>query len=448
MKKDQWCSDQREYVRRAYGSLPITFVRRVVFGQDPYWRRYFWSRWGWVPAEVRTAVSGGPVLWIDAISGGEVTQAVTFCKLLRAAVPTVRMLLCTNNRYSYDFAMNHLSVDAVMDSPWDCEGPVNRALNAIKPTAVIAVENVSSPVLFCQAHRRGITTMLVSGLMSKGFDRHPMLRRTIEHPPFAILDAIGAKTDEDADGFVAFGADPSRVHLTGNMKFDADYIAVSPDQRLAWYQRVGLTPDHPMFLGASLHPGEERLVGEAYLTVRQHWPQLELVLVPRYAAHIEQMEQSVASLGVATVRKTQLASRPRRAGEAVIVDTFGELSHLYAIATAAFLGGSAYLRNVVGLGQSIVEPLIHQIPVFFGPYMNLWRDLTQELTSVWPNLQVTTPEALADGLCRLLQDPALVGRLRAKAAELVGQHQDDIAHNVEMVVNHLQAPQLAPAVPC
>ena len=79
--------EQRRYTLAAYRSLPITFVRRVLFGRDPYWRQYFWSRWGFVSDALRAAVRGRPVVLIDAISGGEVTQSVTFCRKLRAALP-------------------------------------------------------------------------------------------------------------------------------------------------------------------------------------------------------------------------------------------------------------------------------------------------------------------------------------------------------------------------
>jgi 3-deoxy-D-manno-octulosonic-acid transferase len=73
--------------------------RRVLAGRDPHWRRYFWSRWGYLPAEALARLRGGPVLWIDALSGGEVTQSVTFCRRLREALPDHRLLLSTNNRY-------------------------------------------------------------------------------------------------------------------------------------------------------------------------------------------------------------------------------------------------------------------------------------------------------------------------------------------------------------
>jgi hypothetical protein len=193
----RWRSPEWGYVAKAYGYLPITFLRRAVFGRDPYLRRFFWSRWGVVPADVMAALGGGPVIWIEAISGGEVTQIVSFCRSLRAALPGPRLLLATNNRYSYEFATATLAVDAVVDSPWDCRGPVRRALSTVAPRALVGVENLTSPVLFREARRRGVTTVLASGLMSKDFHRHPMMHRSMPWRPFDGLDWIGAKSEED-----------------------------------------------------------------------------------------------------------------------------------------------------------------------------------------------------------------------------------------------------------
>src|SRR4051812_19042385 len=111
---------QRRYAWNAYRSAPITFARRVVFGRDPYWRRYFWARWGFPDRGTCATAARRPVLWLDALSGGEVTQIVTFCRLLRAALPGWTFVLSTNNRYSFEFASRHLDVDAIFDTPWDC----------------------------------------------------------------------------------------------------------------------------------------------------------------------------------------------------------------------------------------------------------------------------------------------------------------------------------------
>jgi 3-deoxy-D-manno-octulosonic-acid transferase len=138
-------------------------------------------------------------------------------------------------------------------------------------------------------------------------------------------------------------------------------------------------------------------------------------------------------LGLSSVRKTDLTNGRIRDHQVILVDTFGELSRLYAVASVVFVGGSTYLRNVAGFGQNIIEPLAYQKPLFFGKYMNLWREITDELREEWPGVQVSSSEELSSGLHQVLTNPDIRGRLQRRAAEIIGRHREDVRHNVEMV---------------
>ena len=424
---------QRRYAQAAYRALPVTFARRVVVGRDPYWRRYFWSRWGFVPAAVRAAVAGRRVIFLDAISGGEVTQMVTFCRRLREACPDCALVLSTNNRYSYEFATKNLAVDAIIDSPWDLQGPVRRVLGTLAPAAVVAIENLTSPVLFAEARARRIPTLLVSGLMSANFERHPMLERTLEAHGFRELSQVGAKTADDMRGYVAQGVPAERIAVTGNMKFDLDYLHVGDEERTALHDALQLSAGEPVLLAASLHPGEEELVGEAYVEARRSVPGLRLVLVPRYAAHAAAMIARLGGFGLTCVLRTTLDHARAGADDVIVVDTFGELNRLYALSSTVFLGGTTYLRNAVGAGQNPIEPLAQRKPLFFGPHMGLWRSITDSLKAVWPGVEVTTAKELAAGVVAVWEDAALSARLRETVDAILAEHRDDVAKNVALV---------------
>lgn len=434
------------YALNAYRALPITFVRRVLFGRDPYWRQYFWSRWGYPPKAMLQAIGRRQVLWIDALSGGEVTQTVTFCRMLREASPALAIVLSTNNRYSHEFAKANLAVDYVFDSPWDCPGPVRRVLRRINPTVLVCVESLTSPILVREAKRMGITTVFVSALMSKDIELHPMYHRIVEEEVFGELDWIGVKSQDDVRGFVRQGAEPERVVVTGNMKFDLEFLQVSSAQKEQLRAAVGLSKGEPVLLAASVHLGEEELVADAYLQIRQTVPALRLVLVPRYRFHVAEMTRQLDTRGLAWILKSSLRHEEEAVGRVVVVDTFGELAKLYAIATVVFLGGSTYCRNVLGLGQNIIEPLVHRRPIFFGPFMHLWPEITKELKSVWEGFEVKTARELASGAVVALTDSALTARLEGKIDEIMNAHRNDVGRNVELVRNVLPREQERGAV--
>ena len=427
---------QRQYAMEAYRSLPVTFIRRVVLGRDPYWRQYFWNRWGFVPSDVRRTLRGRPTVVINAQSG-EVTQLVGFCRRLRAALPGHALVFITNNRYSYDFGRANLAVDAVLDSPWDCRGPARRFLRAMSPAALVAVESMTAPVLFKEGRRRGAVTLVVSGLMIGNFERHPIQTRSVEAGAFAALDGIGAKSEDDARAFELVGSRSDRTVVTGNLRFDLEYLHVGDSERNALRSTLQLEDGGPVLLAASVHPGEERIAGEAYVEARRSIKGLRMILVPRYAFHVADMIAELNALGLSCVRRTTLPQARAGRDDVIVVDTFGELNRLYALASVVFLGGTTYLRNVVGAGQNPIEPLVQRRPFFFGTHMALWRHVTGRLKAVWPALEVTTAKELASGILALFEDRAPAARLIETIDAIVNEHREDVSRNVDFVVRAL-----------
>lgn len=433
-------SEQWRYNLIAYRALPVTFVRRVVFGRDPYWRQYFWSRWGFAPANYARTAPGRRVLWLDALSGGEVTQVVTFCRMLREALPGWILALSTNTRYSHDFARANLPVDLVFDTPWDCRGAVRRSLRRIQPSALVIVQNVTQPQLVREARRLGVPTLLVSGLWSRDVPRHPMFGRTIEWKAFAEFDWIGAWSQEDVGAFVAQGARPDRVVVTGNLKFDFEYLRLPDEVRRQFRASLHLPPGAPVFLAASVHPGEEKLAADAYIEARQSIPDLRFVLVPRYAFHIPQMTACLVERDLPYVLRSALEGEGTSGGRTIVVDTFGELARLYSLASVVFLGGTTYARNAAALGQNPIEALVYKCPLLFGPFMNLWRDITGELKAAWPGVEVTSAAELASAIVQTLTNPLLASRLEQKAEDILALHRDDVRRNVALVLRAVGAP--------
>jgi 3-deoxy-D-manno-octulosonic-acid transferase len=145
------------------------------------------------------------------------------------------------------------------------------------------------------------------------------------------------------------------------------------------------------------------------------------------------MIEALARLGLRGHRKTNLPSGPLGSDDVVVVDTFGELNRLYAIASVAFLGGTTYVRNELGLGQNPIEPLIQGCRLFFGPVMGLWGEITAPLKEMWGGVEVSTPKELAAGTVAMLEDAALARRFEQTVAAVLAPHRGDVERNVALV---------------
>jgi 3-deoxy-D-manno-octulosonic-acid transferase len=421
------------YVLKAYFYLPITFTKRVVFGRDSYWKQFFWSRWGFPPKELLKKSKEKKTIWINAQAGGEVTQIFTFCKLLRQQFVDYCLIASVNEYRPLLAARRIKELDFVFDQPWDLDSVTRRTLKKIKPIALIFVEHAPYPKLLKNATRLGIPTILVSGFMSKNWPKHQSQIRPIALKFYRYLQYIGVKEEIDAQGYLNLGAPPERIKVTGNMKFDLDYLTLSEEEKDNLYQQLRLKKEDLIFLAASLLGDEGRIVIEAYNELKKYYPHLKLIFVPRYNNIIPEAEEFLTRLNFKWVRRTQINKIKEDNFDVIIVDTFGELNRLYALASVIFLGGSIVKSSNLAYGKNIIEPLIQKKPIFFGPHMRHWVEIIWQLKNIYPYLEVHDSKELTQAVINLLKNPLIIDRLKTKAQEIIDLNQDAVRNNVEFV---------------
>lgn len=424
---------QLRYATKAYAYLPVTFLKRGL-SRDPYWRQYFWNRWGFLPRNVAQLASRAP-LWIEAYGGGEVTQLGTLCRLLREEFPQLLVVLSTNNLYSFRYARSRLSLDAVFDTPWDLSGPVRRALNRLAPRSLCFVESVKYPVLARAARDRGIQAILINGFISRGWKDHSFMQRAVQMGAYRSLDAVGARSEEDAEVFRGLGVPPDRITVTGNMKADPESVRLRPEERAALLARLGWQPDAPVFVAGSVRRGEDQEVVGAYREVRRRVPELKLVFAPSYNDRHD-LTALMSMVGAEeAIRLSELEARQGHGRPIVVVDTFGDLPRLYGLGTVVFVGSLVYGKT--GYGHNLMEPMLHGVPIVVGPFVGQWREFVEEFRAEWDGAQVGDGQGLARSLAALLESPALHARLAARVTKAVEGHLGAVQTTIEFLKRHL-----------
>ncbi|MFQ5911590.1 MAG: 3-deoxy-D-manno-octulosonic acid transferase [Nitrospinota bacterium] len=418
------------YVLKAYAYLPVTFLKRVAFGEDPYFHRFFRSRWGFLPEGLRALARRRPTVWIEALSGGENTQVVTFVKRLRALYPGVNLVLSTNNRYSFDFSSRREELDFVFDSPWDLRNVVRRVIRTLRPKVVFFIENMSYPVLCREAQRAGTRTVLLSGFMSHGYEAHEIVSRSIPRGFHRFLDYIGVKSEADAEGYRRLGADPERIRVVGEMKYDLEYLRLAEGERLEIRRRLGISPQAPVLVAGSVRAGEDEVVLEAYRRVREVFPDLRLLMAPSYYSNALKLDEVFSKAGVGYQRKTALDAGDAPRDAVIVVDTFGELPRLYGLGTLNFVGASIVPKGKLAFGHNPIEPLAHGRPLLFGPHMNHWGEITEALLRSDSGLRVRTGEEMAQTILRLMKDGEAMRRACEAADAIAASNADAVERNL------------------
>ncbi|MBW2272830.1 MAG: glycosyltransferase [Deltaproteobacteria bacterium] len=375
-------------------------------------------------------------IWIHGASVGEALAALPLIERLRASGCRVFVSLATRSgREVMRRAMPDLPCAlAPLDHPWS----VRRALARVRPEILVLVETELWPCWIAAARRGGVPVVVVSGRLSdRSFPRYQRLRWLLG-PTLARLDAVGARTQVDAERFIALGVDSERVSVTGDLKLDpGDGVAHLATDLVRALSEV------MVFVAGSTHEGEERTA----LRVLEHceaegFP-VGLVLAPRHPERADAVEREVAETGRRLQRRSTLAGDVLATGDVLLLDSIGELAALYATAAVSFVGGSLV---PVG-GHNVLEPVFAGCPVLYGPHFENVRASVELLEESGAGRCVADEKELARAVEEALADPE---RRRTRGAEgraALELHRGSAERTMALIASRLppEASRWAPA---
>ncbi len=397
------------YICLGYLAAPLLLLQGLGRGiaAPREWRRLP-ERLGWC----------GPVapggLWVHAVSVGEVQAAAVLVRALKARHPTLPLLVTCGTATGRARAERLFAgLAEVRYLPWDLPDAVARFLARVRPRLGIIVETELWPNLFRAARHAGVPLLVASARLSaRSVARYARLGSLTRDALRGVT--VAAQSRADADRFVAIGAEPARVHVTGNLKFDLELPAGVAESGALLRERLGR--GRPVWVAGSTHQGEEEQLLAAHARLRRERPDALLVLAPRHPPRFPAAMAAVARSGLTGVRRTSGAAV--EAGTAVLVlDTLGELMTFYAAGDLAFVGGSLV---PVG-GHNLLEPAALGRAVLAGPHTENAGGSDALLEAAGGLARVTDAGTLATTLAAFFIDVAERERRgRAGAAFVAG----------------------------
>ena len=389
--------------------------------------RTFRERMGRLPVYLN--VDGDRSVWIHAVSVGEVLAARPLVAALRERLPGYRIFLSTTTMTGNAVAKKSIrGIDGLLYAPFDFPHPVRYALEVLNPSVLVLVETELWPNLIHEAHRRGTRVALVNGRISpRSFPRYRRFRGLLR-PVLAEMDAFLMQGAPHAERIRELGAAPERVQVTGNLKYDAVEPGRLPE-RLARLLTGG-ADRRPLWVAGSTVEGEEPLVLSAFHRVRARVPQARLLVAPRHPERFASVPGMIESSGFRCLKRSALDPQAWQDGEVMLLDTLGELSQVYALASVVFVGGSL----VAAGGHNILEPAVAGKPVIVGPHMENFQEIADEFRGEQALVQVSTADELGSEVASLLLDEERRSGLGERARDLVGRNRGAVARSADALV--------------
>ncbi len=432
---------------------PLRFIYNILFTiffvlASPYyfwrmwrrgqWQTGFWQRFGVFDAKFKQAITNRHVLWLHAVSVGEVNICTQLIRALEPRMPNLKIVVSTTTTTGMGELQKKLPLHiGKFYYPIDRKKYVARALGTLRPEAVVLVEAEIWPNFIWWLRDKKIPLFLVNARLSakshRGYKRFGFLFR----PLFAAFTGVGAQNEADAVKLREIGCRPEAVQVPGNLKFDTANLHVTkPLDVPALLAQLGVPANALLLVAGSTHDGEEEILVEQFLRLRVKFPNLFLILAPRHFERAKNLGKQLAKSGVKLFYRTDITSTTRLAPgsiECLLVNTTGELMNFYQAASVVFVGKSLTANG----GQNPIEPAALGKATVFGPNMQNFEDVARIFLAQRAVIQVPDAAELEKVFAELLGSEARRRELGERAATVVRENMGAVDRTVEMIVRHL-----------
>ncbi|HEX7938527.1 MAG TPA: glycosyltransferase N-terminal domain-containing protein [Gemmatimonadaceae bacterium] len=368
---------------------------------------------------------GGPLLWMHAPSVGEGLQARPVLALMRARRPATKLAYTFFSPSAEEFSRS-LDVDFRDYLPFDSSAAMQSSLDALKPTALVFSKVDVWPELVRQAKARRVPLGMISATLAAGSSRRGGLASLVLRDAYAAIDAVGAIDEADADRLIELGVRPDAISVTGDTRFDQVWQrAQNVDRSSPLLSR--LAGDRPTLVAGSTWPSDELHMLAGFQAVRRQVANARIIIAPHEATdeHLQLIEKWAAQAELKLARVDNAAAAE---ADVVLVDRFGILGDLYALATVAFVGGGFHDAGL----HSVLEPAAYGAPVLFGPRNDRSRDAGLLIQSGGAKV-VTGEQAMADALGAWFLDTASGRSAGASARALVERNRGAAERSLQLV---------------
>jgi 3-deoxy-D-manno-octulosonic-acid transferase len=342
------------------GAVPAgdSKFRRALSARRGIIERY--ARWG-----AGSRDSSRPLVWFHAPSVGEGLQALPVIELIRSRRPDAQIAYTFFSPSAETFSQS-VRADFVDYLPFDTFDDADAIVSALRPTALVFSKLDIWPALTERAAAAGVAVGVISATLPESSGRRGMFARALLGDAYRSIERVGAIDRKDGERLHEQGVRRERISVTGDTRYDQVWSRAQ-QPRSAFVQ--SLRSARPTLLAGSTWASDEEHLLPAWLRIRDKIPDARLVIAPHEVSrpHLQFIE------GWARARSLRLArvdADDAPDADVILVDRYGILGDLYALADVAYVGGGFQSAGL----HSVLEPAAFGVPVLFGPRHDKSRD--------------------------------------------------------------------------
>lgn len=415
----------------------------IIFGivYLPYFvitKRYKYgipNRFGILSHRIKSICSNNKVIWVHAVSVGEMRAASILAPFLRKTFPSHTLIFSsvthTGNKVARTIATGD---EAVFYLPFDISFIVDRVVKTLRPEIFLCLETELWPNLIFSLHKFGTKLILVNGRISnRSYARYKKAKFFIS-PILNSFSLILMQSEQDAVRILTLGAPKEKVFVTGNLKFDLPILDFE-NKRQEIRQKLNLNEQDILLVAGSTHKGEEKEIIGCFMRLKKEYNNLKLLIAPRHIERASEIEGILAMHGLKHTRISHINTNPEPRTTnheyTFLLDTIGDLRNMYSAADIVFVGGSLVRKG----GQNPIEPASLAKPIIFGKFTFNFQDVVKTFLENAAAIQVENKEELYSAIRFLLDNPKERKKLGVNARDTITKNSGSSQRTIGLILN-------------
>lgn len=369
----------------------------------------------------------GPLIWFHAASVGESLSILPLICAIAAKHKKLNILLTTGTVTSAKLIESRLPDNAFHQYvPVDKPVCVKRFLKHWQPNLAFWVESELWPNLISETAKKCKMILLNARMSENSFKKWQKYKTLSEHM-LKAFSLILPQSEADEHRFKELGA--KNTVFVGNLKYDAPPLPTDTKKMGELVGKIGM---RPVWLASSTHPGEEAIIAITHKQLKETFPELITVIVPRHPNRGVDIAQKIKELSLnPALRSENEVITPET--DIYVADTIGELGIFYRLVSIVFIGGSLVPHG----GQNPLEAARLDCAILFGPYMDNFSDIRKQMEQESAAIKVKDKADLLQQVDMLLHDHSMVEKLAANAAKLAEEHKNVINSFMQQIEKYL-----------
>ena len=423
-------------------ALPYFMYRLVV--EKGFVHRFRQSM-GLVSKEEINPVAGNNCIWIHGASVGEMVAISPLVKEMKNIMPERKVLVSAVTVGGYDMARQIMpEADAIINFPLDLPWVASSMVHRVRPGIFMMVETELWPNFLRAIRERNIPVMMVNGRISEKSAKNYRYLFSLMRDMLNTVSRFCMQSSIDAKYITQLGADPEKIFVTGNTKFDQTYAEVSAEDLATYKKELGMGEDAwPVIVAGSTHRSEEEAVLTSFTVVRKKYPHARLIIAPRKLNRIEEIKKVNARFGYEMGFRSKLKEMEGRRPEfpVLLLDTIGELGRIYAIGDIVFVGGSLVRYG----GHNVLEPAAHAKPILVGPSMEDFKDSYALLSKAGACRMVSDTAGLTEAFLEIAGDDVLRKKMGDASIQIIRENRGAALKTIHYLTELLDKEERAQA---